>query len=214
MKRAYRDIFGQVITLEQLSSMADYEELLIDSDMDLVKKIYHYKNGNLWSIQYYKNGNEEETQLIAMLKTECALFTITEREMSTKNYIIELSSQYSSVDNHKEALWSRVLLNSFEQVLCIETLDSQTRQPIFKETSKYFYAMDNRGREFEILEACYHNNGSLDHIIFKPCGDDNSGQDWEYFYTHNFNLLEPYFADSIRYFLTATLKPDDLISNT
>ena len=204
-------MFGKPVTEQQLSLLNEYTEILIDPTTSLVKTMNTFKNGNLWDINYFKSGNESENQIVNDLKTQTDSFTISERLVTTANYTIESSNQYISTDLNSPPLKSKALKKQNGEPICIETLDANNSLPIPDETKKYYYGTDEDGEEFEILEGFYKQDGSIDYIIYKPNGDLNSGQDWEYFYQSNFAVLQSKFTNDISYFLTSTLIPTNLV---
>lgn len=85
-------------------------------------------------------------------------------------------------------------------------------QPIYKKTKKFYYTFNEskeieRGKIYDLMDGFYKDGDSLDKVIYKPSGDNNSRQDWEYFYPSNFSDLQAHFLGDKRYYLKIDLLP-------
>ena len=198
MIQEFRDAEDKKVSPEELPTLDIYKDVLIDPATDQIKMKRTYEYGELAFVNYALYADENEQDKLDELKTICDRFSIVVREAHGAD-MIETEKEFK-----KDTLLfrSRYLVSRGFKV-CWETLDLDTGLADYKKTEKYYF--DEEGEE--LLEASYNNDGSLESIIYKPCGDNNWGQDWEYYDQTSFPNLQAKFTDNIDYYLTATLEP-------
>jgi len=198
MIQEFRDAEDKKVGSDQLPALDIYKDVLIDPATNLIKVKRIYENGSLAFVNYVLYAEENEQDKLDELKNICDRFSIVVRNAQGAD-TIETEKEFE-----KDILlfWSRYLVRRGFKV-CWETLDLNTGLADYKKTDKYYFDDDGE----ELLEASYNDDGFLESIIYKPCGDNNWGQDWEYYDQASFPDLQAKFTDNIDYYLTATLEP-------
>lgn len=206
MIKEYRNWANEKITSQQLENIESYKEIIINPSTNIIKEEKRFEKNILENISYYKDTNENESQIIDNLRSQSNHFCIKRRE-NYGIYTIVYSKEYRSSDLY---LTSCKLLYDFSKsnnYICIQNIDNITELPIeLEETEKIYWTDDESwgwGKK-ELLNCVYRVDGSLELITYMP--NDNE-QDWEYFDASNFNVLQSYFTDDISYYLNADFLP-------
>lgn len=197
----YIDEFDNEISQQEAFAKTNYKELYFDKITEHLKLAYEFENGKIVYIKYYKTENEVENEILMNLINKCSRISII-LQQKYKNYIIEYENEYEYEVLHFK---TRYLINSKNEYICWEELDLISGLPNYQETKKYLFENSNI---IELLEASYNQDGSLDHIIYKPLGDDNWGQDWESYSQENFQELQKKFEQNLDYYLNSKLEPE------
>lgn len=194
-------MFDQDVSAQQVELLNEYKDVLIDPNTNEVKSEFHYEDGQLSFILYTLASNENEQLKISELQSEVEHFATLTRITSGTDVIETEKEYWGSTLN-----WKTRYLVRFGYRICWEPIDLVTGVPNAAQTRKFYF--DDEG--IELLEASYHADTSLRQIIYKPFGDDNAGQDWEYYDQSTFTELELIFPESISYYLTASLDPQSV----
>lgn len=199
MIKEFKNWDNQIVTEQQLESLERAKIIYIDDIGGQIKRVDYLFENQLEGIYYYLNAGEDERAIVERLSVDVDTVIISNRQL-VNNFSLNAEKEYC-----KGLLVHRNnVLYENNNIICDQPLDLITGQPIKELTRKYFY-IEN---DFEILDATYKNDGSLEYINYKP---DYDTQEWEIYTTGNFNELQDLFNDDLSYYLTSDISPNKAI---
>jgi len=200
----YRNYFSNfVIPKEKAELLDEYKVCYIDEATGSLKRIYTVLDGRVDWVEYYLEPGENETEITKLYGEELVCFIL--RGEQIEDFVVEHHRYYR--DNKLSSV-SDVVCDIYGNTICAQELDSATLEPLFKETSKYFYRYDEYDEEWgspRIIKAGYKKDGSLDYLLYSPTPENE--QNDERYDSGSFKALQAQFSEDLSYYLTARLLP-------
>lgn len=149
----YKNSNGDTITSQQLARLNNYQKILIVDNV--VKKIEYYEDNLMNQVSYYKEDSESDNNILSQF-SGIKIIQILERD-SSGNFQIERSAEF--IDG--ELAFKEI--DRFDQsgnLICSQTIDTDTGLPVLEKTEKYMYDEGNN-KKYCFM---YDENGDLEYI--------------------------------------------------
>ncbi len=192
---------GKVISEEQSVGLGNYDKEFIENGS--LKKNYFYHNSVLHSIDWYLSEEENEMNVVESLTPLAKSYVdILSPKQPLSDFYVQDSRHYQDGKLFRKF---KSLYDSYDNLICVQKIDINSNEPIFKETTKYYYGTAPVINDEEVFEAEYNSDGSLSLITFFQLEDDWNPH--KYYRLSNFPELQERFTKDISYYLNATLEP-------
>ncbi len=198
----YTDTFGEPISNQQATQTKDYD--IVYEEDGVVKKTVEIRDNKVDWVSYYKSPNEQEEEILTMLRTEYPLletFSVRERESYGSCSIIN-ERRHRFTENAYSPLRFRWVEDSLGNVISSENIDAieglMGNHLDYELRHKYFYSEEvyndyctgavEIGLEdphFLVFRVDYNPDGSLDGATFNL----NSTYDKEGYTVENWDDL-------------------------
>lgn len=209
MIKEYRNREGFKITEQQLPHMeGSYQVFNYDPNTFLLQEIVDYKRDEIFQIKYFKKVSENENDIINYLSLKNFFFVIISKEI-TIDYIVLTVKRFNTKKGGLLGISKEVYEISDEEceyLICGQTLDKLTLQPILDKTLKFYYSIDSEGKKVEGVKFRYKQNGDLD-VAVDMTPDYNNHKNWDEYSLANFQDLQDLFSIDIGYYKNANLLP-------
>ena len=169
MEIIYKNSFGEIITLQQTSSVSSYSKhYIIDGEL---KKIENFYDGIFENLVYFKAEDESHQEIMNAEFSDEKLISIREIEIFG-DYRLEKDF----VHNELGVLYAQrnVLYNSNDKIIGHEWIENSVTE--FDRSRKYYYDLNINPNNY-LFECTYDEFGNLFELEYNNFHIDPDGQE-------------------------------------